>query len=171
MQRDAKPFLDLIELLEEELSIYSRMRELLDRESHALLHMAASELGEICSAKETLALRVKALDESRKILGERLGRQFAIAPGQLTVSSLCQFAPPEVAPRLGSVRDRLREEALACKQLNDLNSRAARKGIELVSGAVDFLVKNSDPAGKVYEAKKTPYGTQKRAPMVVSREA
>jgi flagellar biosynthesis/type III secretory pathway chaperone len=171
MQREDRSFPDLITLLEEEVTIYSQIRDLLERERHALLHMAASELGEICAAKETLALRIKALDESRRILSERLGRRLSISPDDLTVSKLCEFAPAGLKEKLSIARDQLREQALACRELNEINASAARKGLEIVTTAVEFLVRESDPAGKVYEAKKSPYAAAaRRAPAIVSRQ-
>lgn len=98
-----KTFEDLIQLLEEETLIYSQLGELLALEKQALLKLAASELGEIASRKETLGLRIKALDESRKILSLRMGKAFGIKSGDLTVTALVSFAPVEVKSRRKSV--------------------------------------------------------------------
>lgn len=171
MIHEAVPFDDLISLLLEEAAIYRQMSALLAEEREALLSMAASDLAEICARKETLALRVKALDESRKLLSDRLGRRFGIAPADLTVSTLCRLAPKPVAERLDAARKELRELALECKNLNEANSRAARRGVDLITSAVEFLLADPDPAGRVYQ-KKGGYGAPaRRSPEVVSHQA
>lgn len=172
MTVDNQAFVDLIKLLEEESQIYTEMRDLLDREREALLHLKATELGEIVSRKETLGLRIKALDESRKVLSERLGRRLGIAPEELTVTALCRYAPRELAERLDSVRTELRSCATECKAVNDYNAQAAHRGLDLITGAVQFLLDEADPAGKVYQ-KKAKYGSsyvRSQGPAMISQE-
>lgn len=171
MNQTQQSFNGLISLLEQEAAIYEQMETLLGEELEALKFLRASELGELSAKKETLALRVKALDESRRLIGERLGRALGIAPEELTVSELCKFAPQSIGMRLGEVRDALRERAIACRALNDRNSRAARRGMDLVGNAADYLLKTREPSEKVY-AKKGPYAKRKApsGPSVVSRQ-
>lgn len=171
MNQSQQSFIGLISLLEQEAEIYALMETLLGEELEALKFLRASELGELCARKETLALRVKALDESRRLIGDRLGRTFGIAPEDLTVTELCKFAPPGIGERLANVRETLRERAIACKTLNDRNFRAARRGMDLVSNAADYLLKTREPSEKVY-AKKGPYAKRKApsGPSVVSRQ-
>ena len=169
MYTDEKSWDDLVRLLEEETEIYGRMGELLQGEREALLHLEAARLAEICSEKETLGLRIKALDESRKILSERLGRRFAIPCDRLTLSELCRRAPLEKSERLQRARGELRRRAHHCKQLNDYNSRAARRGLDLMNGAIDFLLTEGDPAGKVYE-KSGGYGPGRKSPSMISQQ-
>jgi flagellar biosynthesis/type III secretory pathway chaperone len=172
MSADYQSFADLIALLEEEAGIYSELADLLTREREALLRLAASEIAEICSQKETLGLRVKALDESRRLLSDRMGRRYGLHPDMLTVTELLRFAPADLAAKLDGARTRLRERANLCKEINEYNSRAARRGLDLVSGAMDHLLNGADPAGKVYQ-KQGGYGRNARrtAPAVVSHQA
>ena len=171
MTSNHQAFEDLIKLLEEESEIYGEMGELLEAEQDALRRLAAPELGEITARKETLALRVKDLDESRKVMSEGLGRRLEIAPEELTVTALCERAPASASRRLHQVRTTLRDRASACKAINDYNSRAARRGLDLVSGAIGYLLQDADPTGKVYK-KKGGYGQASRhvRPAMVSQE-
>lgn len=172
MNADHQAFADLITLLDEEAGIYGQLADLLEKERAALLHLAASDLAEICAQKETLGLRVKALDESRRLLSERMGRRYGIVQEKLTVTELLKFAPTEFAAKLDSTRTRLRERVNLCRSINDSNSQAARRGLDLMNGAIDHLLQSSDPAGKVYQ-KKGGYGRaiHRAAPAVVSHEA
>lgn len=171
MNADHQAFLELILMLEEESGIYGQMADLLEQERHALLHLAASDLSEVCSQKETLGLRIKALDESRKVMSERMARRYGILPEKLTVTELTRFAPADLAGRLDRVKVQLRAQAERCKTINDYNSRAARRGIDLVSGAINHLLAEADPAGRVYQKKGNYRPTAAHAgPAVISRE-
>jgi hypothetical protein len=117
-----------------------------------MLAMAIARLGEIASRKETLALRIKALDESRKLLARRLGQELNIPPDQVTVTRLCAQAPSAVATRLELAGRTLRETVMTCRELSENNACAARKGLELTGGMIDFMIREADPAGRLYTA-------------------
>lgn len=142
----------LIKLLGQEREIYGELADLLDQERDALLAMRTARLGEIVSRKETLALRLKALDESRRVLARRLAGTFGLDPDQLSLSDLSRHAPPPHDRRLSAAGRALRETVLRCKSINEHNSRAARRGLELVGTAVKHMIDTGDPAGKVYES-------------------
>jgi flagellar biosynthesis/type III secretory pathway chaperone len=138
-------------LLQHEQAIYEQMAGLLEQEREALLAMAADRLGEIVAQKETLALRVKALDESRKVLARRLGALIGLTPDQVTVANLCAQAPAELAGPLAQAGEGLRRVVLRCQEINAFNAQAANRGLELVSGMMEHLLERADPAGKVYQ--------------------
>lgn len=172
MNNSRQLFSDLIDLLTEETEIYDRLSVLLDREKEALLKWDVSALGELASAKETLGLRIRTLDESRRILAERLGRDLGLPREDLTVTRLSEFVPPDLRDRLLSARDLLRERAVACKTINEYNARAAQQGIRTISSAVEFLVAEATHNDQVYQKK----GGYRRAapghgrPAVISRQ-
>jgi flagellar biosynthesis/type III secretory pathway chaperone len=153
MTNTDQAYRDLYSLLDQEAGIYEQLAALLEAEREALVHLAASELGEICSRKETLALRIKALDESRRVLSERLGRRFGLAGEELTVTALLRFAPDALGDRLDAVRRRLQEQVERCKNINEYNARAAGRGLELIGGAIRHLIGDSDPANRIYRKK------------------
>ena len=142
----------LISLLEQEEAIYGEMAVALNEEREALLAMAADRLGELASRKETLALRVKALDESRKLLARRLESALGIPPEELTVTRLVQHAPSGMGERLRRVGQTLRQSVERCQAVNQFNERAARRGMSLLGGAIQYLIAQADPAGKLYQA-------------------
>lgn len=142
----------LITLLDQEEAIYGEMASLLDQEREALLAMAMDRLGELTSRKETLGLRIKAMDESRKLLARRLGNAFGLAPDQVTLSNLCRLAPTEMGLRLNRCGLKLKETVERCQAVNEFNAKATHRGMELVSGAIEYLIAQADPAGKVYQA-------------------
>ncbi len=165
----------LVELLRQELAIYETMAELLGEEREALASLAADRLGELTARKETLVLRVKALDESRRLLARRLAAAAGVAPDDVTVSKLIEVAPPNMAAALADVAARLRDAVRRCRELNDMNARAAARGAELVAGAVRFLVDQAEPSGRVYQdPRRMGAGSYPRAtpaPGMISRSA
>lgn len=142
----------LIELLREEDSIYREMADLLEEERSALAKMAVERLGEITSRKETLTLRIKALDESRKMLARRLGEALELPAEQVTITRLSQRAPVPLGAELKSAGDSLRHSVGQCQKLNQLNSIAARRGWDLANGMIAQLIEGADPAGRLYQA-------------------
>lgn len=172
---DTSSFESLIDLLEQEQAIYEELARLLEDEREALVKVAADRLGEIVARKETLALRIKALDESRKLLACRMGKACGYANEQVTVSALCEKAPPEVSGRLRKVAHSLRHVVEHCRELNQYNDRATRRGLDVISGVVKHLIDQADPAGKLYQKSKRPaYGhgaARKGASSLISREA
>jgi len=142
----------LIGLLEQEETIYREMAVLLDEEREALLGMAVERLGEITARKETLVLRIKALDESRKLLARRLGDACGLKPEEVTISRLCLIAPPETAARLSRIGQALRATLERCQAVNTFNERAASRGMSLIGGAIEYLIAQADPLGKLYQA-------------------
>jgi flagellar biosynthesis/type III secretory pathway chaperone len=140
----------LIDLLEQEEAIYREMLALLDEEREAMLRMRVDQVMRLTSRKETLALRVKALDESRKMLARRLAAGLGTPPDQVTVTRLCEQAPFGVAKRLAAAGDRLRQVVAACKTKNEANGRTAACGMNVIAGAMDHLIAHADPTGVVY---------------------
>jgi flagellar biosynthesis/type III secretory pathway chaperone len=149
---DLQSLESLIDLLKQEWAIYDEMAVLLDGEREALLAMAAGRLGEIVARKDTLALRIKALDESRKLLARRLAASCGLRTDQVTVTKLSQLAPPEGARRLIRAGKALRQIVEQCQDLNQFNAMAAHRGMDVVGGVIQHLIFHADPAGKVYHA-------------------
>lgn len=147
-------FQALLALLEQEESIYSEMATLLEQEREALLAMKVDRLGQIASRKETLGLRIKAMDESRKMLSRRLGAALGLESDKITLTVLSQVAPADVGVRLGQIGQKLKQIVLKCQAANEFNARAACRGLDLVSGAIEYLIAQADPAGKLYQAPK-----------------
>jgi flagellar biosynthesis/type III secretory pathway chaperone len=151
---DNRHYEALIDLLGQEGAIYGELSGLLDEESQAMLGLAIERLGEIAARKETLGLRIKALDESRKVLARRLGAQAGLTPDQVTVSQLSRLLPASVGGRLAAAGARLREIAVECQEKNAFNARAASRGLEMVNDAIGHLIERADPSGKVYQSGK-----------------
>jgi flagellar biosynthesis/type III secretory pathway chaperone len=168
---------NLVALLNEETSIYEELAALLEVEQIALLGMDVAKLGELTSRKETLALRLKGLDESRKIIARRLGQLLGVPSTSITVTRLAQAARGLDGERLARAAERLKAVVLLCQERNADNGRAARKGLELTTSAIEYLLKPGDPAGRVYQA---PYGGSRgyaapgsrpaQAPGLISRQ-
>ena len=147
-----QPFEGLIDLLRQEEAIYRELGEVLEAEREAMLRLDGERLGDLVARKETLGLRIKALDESRKILARRLGAQFGLPAAAVTLTQLCRRAPAAVAGRLAAIGRSLRQTVTECQAANQANARAASRGLDLVTNAINHLIAQADPAGKEYQA-------------------
>lgn len=147
---NTKPFEALIKLLQQEQVIYEELAQLLEIERQALLSMEADQVGQIVSRKQTLALRVKTLDESRKMLSRRLGTLCGLRFEQVTTTQLAKCAPAGVGERLRRAARDLRGVVEHCQQVNKYNDGAARKAVDLLGGAIEYMIQQADPVGQVY---------------------
>lgn len=163
----------LIALLGQEQAIYEEMAELLDAEGEALNKMAAHRLSEIVTRKETLVLRVKALDESRRLLARRLGAALGIAGADLTLTNMAARASSGMGRRLIAAGESLRAAIERCRTINERNSVAARRGLDLIGDAARWVIEQADPVGPVYQPGRgrAGYGAAGRGPAFISREA
>lgn len=153
MHPQAPPLIEnLVTLLGEEHEIYGELAGVLELEHAALLAMEVSELGVCTSRKETLALRLRALDESRRLIAGRLATLLGVPKEAVTITRLCGAAGGAASVRLQLAAERLKMVVQRCHELNQVNSIAARKGLELASGAIQFLLAPPDPAGRVYQS-------------------
>src|SRR5262245_52855717 len=99
---------NLITLLGEEAAIYAGLAGTLELESTALLKSEVVRIGELGSKKETLALRLKALDESRKLIAKRFATLLGVPANLITVSRLAKAAGGLDGQRLANAAARLK---------------------------------------------------------------
>ncbi len=171
MTPDSYP--SLLALLAQEEAIYHEMAGLLEEEGAALTAMAPERVAELVARKETLALRIKALDESRRVLARRLATALGLAPDQVTITLLAELAEPTTGRQLAAAGAALRAVVERCRRLNEENGRAARLGMELVSDTARWLVAQADPAGQVWRPgrKGGGYGAPATGSSLITRQA
>ena len=152
----------LLDLLHQELSIYGDLSILLQEERAAMHAMAIDPLTQATSRKETLLLRIKALDESRKLLAQRLAAELGLTREQVTLTHLAEVLPAAQAAPLRAAGNALRKRVEECQELNRHNAMAAERGMDLVNRSIQYLVETADPAGMVYQKSRKPaaYGPQ-----------
>lgn len=140
----------LLTLLAEERAIYTTLAQTLETEHDALLKTDLARMNACVCSKETLALRIKGLDESRRMLARRLATALGVSVEEMTLTRLAEALPPLDGARLREAGQHLRTLAERCRDLNDANGRAAQRGADLLGAAVGFLVGQNDPAGRIY---------------------
>ena len=129
----------LIELLEQETFLYRDLLAILRDETDRLVANDAMGLLKVTRRKDTIALRIRSLEESRYLLMEKFGAALGRPGDGLTVSDLCAVAPEALRDRLCPVRDTARAVVEKATALNTRNGRLAESSMRLLHGAMETL--------------------------------
>ncbi|MCX7014696.1 MAG: flagellar protein FlgN [Candidatus Sumerlaeota bacterium] len=165
----SSPYRGLVSILERELELHRRLADLLDEEQRALKGLDAERLLVLANEKDGLALQLRALDESRRLLMESiaslLGRDGA--EGMRLIEVAAQAPEPE-ARELMRLRDALRELVETGETRNTTNRYLANHSLETVREAIRALAQ-ADDIHKTYRPKGA-LRAYRIAPQVVARQ-
>jgi len=145
-------FEQLIALLARETDLYRALLDILSREKDALLANDADGVLEITRRKDTLAMQIRSLEESRFLLMDKFARALERRADELTLADLSETAPESLRAPLAAARDRLRAAVEQVTRSNDRNRTLVECSMRLLHGAIETIQKQlrptvSSPAG------------------------
>ncbi len=150
-------YTQLIELLEQETSLYQDLLQILRDETDRLVANDAMGLLRVTRRKDTIALRIRSLEESRFLLMDKFGAALGRSAETLTVSDLCAVAPERTSERLSRVRQGARSVVEKATALNARNGRLAENSMRLLHGAMETLHQQLRAASQIVHG----YGPRK----------
>ncbi|MCX7044096.1 MAG: flagellar protein FlgN [Candidatus Sumerlaeota bacterium] len=129
----------LIAILTREAEQYLALEEILGEETARLVANDAEGVIAVTRRKDTLALQIRSLEESRFLLTDKFARSLGRKADGLTVSDLCETAPPRLASALCQARDGLKAVVERASVLNDRNRQLAENSLRLIQGTMEIF--------------------------------
>lgn len=165
------PFQSLIEILQRELTLYSRLEDLLGEELVALTEVQTDRLMTLVNEKDGLALQLKALEESRRLAVETIAQQCGLddSADLPRLRDIASVAPQNERIELLQIAEDLQGIAERGQANNAKNRFLVNRSLEMVRETVRALAQPDDTQ-KTYQ----PQGGLKAYPMgaqVVARRA
>ena len=133
---------ELSSILTQELMLYEQVREMLGAEREALVSGRPETVLEIVRRKETLLLKIRTLDESRRLICLRLAKAWRVPVSEVDLREAERRAEPKTALRLSDLRRRLTECLDKLRQQNDMNALICRNGTELIRQVVESVTQS-----------------------------
>lgn len=142
-----KPIAQLTEILDQNAELYEQMTEKTAEEKSVLDSASFERLSEIVKAKETIALKIKMLEETRAGLMEKIGKKLGRPPGEITLKELAEM--PENSryrEKLTALRERLKKAGDTAMKVNDFNRGLIDKAMATVGESIRYATGLIDPA-------------------------
>ncbi len=130
----------LVALLHEEADIFETLLEILKKENEALIHIHVETLHRLAKEKETLALKGRMCEETRRHLIDRLREELSIErETPLSFSDLVQRVPEHLQPALLQARNRLLHVAEKIVLMNSQNNALIRESLRLIESSLNLI--------------------------------
>jgi flagellar biosynthesis/type III secretory pathway chaperone len=123
----------LIELLEAEVQQYTHLKDLIEREAHALVQTDLPKFNQILREKQSLVEQVQDIEADRS----RWIAQFGQPEGKISLKALIDRAPREVSVRL----DRCRRELVSLTYALEARNRLHKKMLNHSKNWADSALK------------------------------
>ncbi len=136
----------LIQVLEQQLVLYGRVRDLLTHEREALISGRPDIVFDLVRRKETILMEIRTIDESRRLICMRIGKQIgANGGGSLTLSDIIDAIEDETcATRLIALRRSLRDELESLRLLNSKTATVCDQGLETIHQIAESVAQHGD---------------------------
>jgi flagellar biosynthesis/type III secretory pathway chaperone len=128
---------DLTAILKEQLALYDQVAELLEEERSALISKRPDQVLALVRRKETLLLRIKTLDESRRLVCARIAHEWRVPPASVTLREVeKKMAGSPTADTLAADLPDLRRRMTQCmeklREGNARNVKICQNGIDVI---------------------------------------
>lgn len=125
----------LIELLEAEIQLYGHLRDLIEKESHAIVQSDLPLFKRILEEKRSLVEQVQRLEEDRSQWMTKLGQ----SEGNLSLKALIDQAPRDASIRLSQCRGELIALTQSLESRNQLHRKMLNHSRNWAGNALRLL--------------------------------
>ena len=126
----------LSNILNQQVTQYSRLLELLSNERQTIVSDKPEELDELMKQQGTLILELKALEEARLALMDKIAAHFRINASSLTLSRLSVLVDEPYSSEYGRVGKQLSEIMNGMEAKNKDNAYLIDRTLDYVNGAL-----------------------------------
>ncbi|MDX1763396.1 MAG: flagellar protein FlgN [bacterium] len=129
----------LLDVLHEEIVLYRSLVDLLTEEQATLMAADVETLEEIEKRKETIGLRIRLLEETRRGLNDHLKRCIALPEGEVTLTAVIAVSEGAVRNQLSACQAELRGLLASVSSLVKFNERLVGRSLAFLRTAVSIM--------------------------------
>ena len=129
----------LLDLLEEEISLCSKLISMLQKGKEAVVYSSLDDLNSISKGKETFILRIKNLENQRKHIIEKVAETLALPPQSLTLSKLSDMVEEPYSLNLKKSGSNLLALSQTIQEINQSSKPVLLHSLKLVRSSMSML--------------------------------
>lgn len=137
----------LIDILDEESSLYNGILKLSKNKTDAVVEGKVSELESITKLEQATIIKLGRLEDEREKLVDKLAAQLNLRPSDITISGLEELLSKERSEKLKGCYNRLSKLITELREANDLNSKLIRNSLDYIDFSINVLTNAGLSAG------------------------
>jgi len=134
-------------VLAEQLKLYEQYAECLKSDREYMAKLKVEELEKNNKLKNTLLLKVQAMDEARKAYVKQIALEKQIPEENVKIADLCRVLSPDVSARLQNIRDRLQAAIHSLKKVQTETTLLAHSSLAWINSSMATLKSLLTPTG------------------------
>lgn len=134
-----RPVESLEQVLREEVELYEKFASYLQRDQELMVKLQIEELEAANKAKDTLLLKIQALEQARRTYVRRLADSMNLNEEKVRLKDLIGRIPAAEGQRLESLRQRLMAATENLRKLQDATTSLANSSISWINGSMASL--------------------------------
>lgn len=135
-----------IELMEQLVSQYRRLADLLLQEEQAIVAFSIQTFHRVREEKQIQIVRIQALDSKRKVFLKKLAAEIGIPAASLTLSKIAERMEPPLAGRIRHLSAEFKVVLDLVAERNRNNDNLIGYSLSLIRSSIDFLTHLIIPA-------------------------
>lgn len=141
------PVKALEQVLRQQIEMYEQYEGHLRADQELMSKLKIAELEQNNKMKNTLVLKLQAMDQARQALVKQVAAQYKISEEVVTIRDICKVLSTEVSDRLLALRERLLTIMQSLKGLQEQTTTLANASMQWVNGSMATLKKLLTPTG------------------------
>lgn len=159
----------LVEVLEQELNLYSMLLSTLEEENKALLTWDTATMDAKAREKESISSKIKGMGEEMRVLIAQIASDLGKSFGEISLATLAKSAEnPATGARLMEIREKLLMISVKTNEMNNANRGLIINAVDITKKCLGYLSSLSGGAPETYLPAKT-VGNTIRSGMLLSR--
>lgn len=142
---NSNPVKALEEVLRQQIDLYEQYENHLRADQDLMAKLKITELEQNNKMKNTLVLKLQAMDQARQTLVKQVAVYYKISEEVVTIKDICKVLSTDVSDRLLALRDRLHAIMISLKHLQEQTTTLANSSLQWVNGSMIALKKLLTP--------------------------
>lgn len=144
-------FVDLVEILTEEVSLYGQLSELLKNKQDAIIIGDVEKLRSCLQDEQPITQDALILADRRKDCVTRLSQMYKMDESELKLKTIINIAPPKYSVNLMNLKYRIKDNLDLITKINRENSYLLNFSIKHVKGLAHIFLMADEESSKIYD--------------------